>query len=43
MTTLAAIIAHGRLEQWLADYGYLAVFLMIGSRASVFRSPARRC
>ena len=30
MTTLAALIAHGRLEQWLTDYGYLAVFLVVG-------------
>ncbi|HEX6461529.1 MAG TPA: DedA family protein [Thermoleophilaceae bacterium] len=30
MTTLAAIIGHGRLEQWLVTYGYLAVFLMVG-------------
>lgn len=30
MTTLAAIIGHGQLDQWLADYGYLAVFLMVG-------------
>lgn len=30
MTTLAALIAHGRLEQWLMDYGYLAVFLVVG-------------
>jgi membrane protein DedA with SNARE-associated domain len=30
VTTLAALIAHGRLEQWLTDYGYLAVFLVVG-------------
>ncbi|HKN94251.1 MAG TPA: DedA family protein [Thermoleophilaceae bacterium] len=30
MTTLGAIIAHGQLEQWLKDYGYLAVFLLVG-------------
>jgi membrane protein DedA with SNARE-associated domain len=30
VTTLAALIAHGRLEQWLMDYGYLAVFLVVG-------------
>jgi membrane protein DedA with SNARE-associated domain len=30
VTTLAAIIGHGRLEQWLMNYGYLAVFLMVG-------------
>jgi membrane protein DedA with SNARE-associated domain len=30
VTTLAALIAHGRLEQWLMDYGYLAVFLIVG-------------
>ncbi len=30
MTTLAAIIPHGQLEQWLSDYGYLAVFLLVG-------------
>ena len=30
MTTLAALIAHGRLEQWLMDYGYLAVFVVVG-------------
>jgi membrane protein DedA with SNARE-associated domain len=30
VNTLAALIAHGRLEQWLMDYGYLAVFLMVG-------------
>jgi membrane protein DedA with SNARE-associated domain len=30
VTTLAALIAHGRLEQWLTDYGYLAVFIVVG-------------
>jgi membrane protein DedA with SNARE-associated domain len=30
VTTLASLIAHGRLEQWLIDYGYLAVFLLVG-------------
>jgi membrane protein DedA with SNARE-associated domain len=30
VTTLAAIIGHGRLEQFLVDYGYLAVFVMVG-------------
>ena len=30
MTTLAALIGHGQLEQWLKDYGYLAVFVMVG-------------
>jgi membrane protein DedA with SNARE-associated domain len=30
VTTLAALIAHGRLEQWLMDYGYLAVFVVVG-------------
>jgi membrane protein DedA with SNARE-associated domain len=30
VTTLAALIAHGRIEQWLMDYGYLAVFLVVG-------------
>lgn len=30
MNTLAALIAHGRLEQWLMDYGYLAVFIVVG-------------
>ena len=30
MTTLAALIAHGRLEHWLVQYGYLAVFLLVG-------------
>jgi membrane protein DedA with SNARE-associated domain len=30
VTTLAAIIGHGRLEQLLMDYGYLAVFVMVG-------------
>jgi membrane protein DedA with SNARE-associated domain len=30
VNTIAALIAHGRLEQWLMDYGYLAVFLMVG-------------
>jgi membrane protein DedA with SNARE-associated domain len=30
VTTLGALIAHGRLEQWLHDYGYLAVFVMVG-------------
>ena len=30
MTTLASIIPHDQLEQWLTDYGLLAVFLMVG-------------
>jgi membrane protein DedA with SNARE-associated domain len=30
VTTLAALIAHGRLEHWLTQYGYLAVFLLVG-------------
>jgi membrane protein DedA with SNARE-associated domain len=30
VTTLAALIGHGQLEQWLKDYGYLAVFVMVG-------------
>jgi membrane protein DedA with SNARE-associated domain len=30
VNTLGALIAHGRLEQWLMDYGYLAVFVMVG-------------
>ena len=30
MTTLASLIPHDQLEQWLTDYGLLAVFLMIG-------------
>lgn len=30
MNTLAALIAHGRLEQWLMDYGYLAAFIVVG-------------
>lgn len=30
MTTLAALIGHGTLEKWLVDYGYLAVFVMVG-------------
>jgi membrane protein DedA with SNARE-associated domain len=30
VTTLASLIAHGRLEHWLMDYGYLAVFLLVG-------------
>ena len=30
MTTLASLIAHGRLEQWLMDYGVLAVFVIVG-------------
>ena len=30
MNTIAALIAHGRLEQWLSDYGYLAVFVVVG-------------
>jgi membrane protein DedA with SNARE-associated domain len=30
VTTLGALIAHGRLEHWLVAYGYLAVFLVVG-------------
>jgi membrane protein DedA with SNARE-associated domain len=30
VNTLAALIAHGRLEHWLTDYGYLAVFIVVG-------------
>jgi membrane protein DedA with SNARE-associated domain len=30
VSTLAALIAHGQLEQWLKDYGYLAVFIVVG-------------
>jgi membrane protein DedA with SNARE-associated domain len=30
MTTIAALIGHGQLEQWLMDWGYLAVFLVVG-------------
>jgi membrane protein DedA with SNARE-associated domain len=30
VTTLGALIAHGRLEQWLMDWGYLAVFVVVG-------------
>jgi membrane protein DedA with SNARE-associated domain len=30
VTTLASLIAHGRLEQWLTDYGVLAVFVIVG-------------
>jgi membrane protein DedA with SNARE-associated domain len=30
VTTLGALIGHGQLEQWLRDYGLLAVFLMVG-------------
>jgi membrane protein DedA with SNARE-associated domain len=30
VTTLASIIPHDQLEQWLTDYGLLAVFLMVG-------------
>jgi len=30
VTTLASLIAHGRLEQWLTDYGLLAVFVVVG-------------
>jgi membrane protein DedA with SNARE-associated domain len=30
VTTLASLIAHGRLEQWLTDYGVLAVFVVVG-------------
>ena len=30
MTTVATLIGHGRLEHWLADWGYLAVFLLVG-------------
>jgi membrane protein DedA with SNARE-associated domain len=30
VTTLASLIPHDQLEQWLTDYGLLAVFLMIG-------------
>jgi membrane protein DedA with SNARE-associated domain len=30
VTTLGALIAHGQLEQWLMDYGLLAVFLVVG-------------
>jgi membrane protein DedA with SNARE-associated domain len=30
VTTLAAIIGHGQLEQWLKDYGVLAVFVVVG-------------
>jgi membrane protein DedA with SNARE-associated domain len=30
VTTLGAIISHGTLEQWLRDYGYLAVFVIVG-------------
>jgi membrane protein DedA with SNARE-associated domain len=30
VTTLAALIGHGQLEQWLKDYGVLAVFVVVG-------------
>jgi membrane protein DedA with SNARE-associated domain len=30
VSTLASLIGHGRLEQWLMDWGYLAVFLLVG-------------
>ena len=30
MNTVGALIGHGQLENWLKDWGYLAVFLMIG-------------
>ena len=30
MNALGALIAHGQLEQWLKDYGYLAVFIVVG-------------
>ncbi|HEY7632452.1 MAG TPA: DedA family protein [Thermoleophilaceae bacterium] len=30
MTTLGAIISHGTIEQWLHDYGYLAVAVIVG-------------
>src|SRR3954468_4098424 len=30
VNTLGALIGHGQLENWLKDWGYLAVFLMIG-------------
>ncbi|HEY1595041.1 MAG TPA: DedA family protein [Thermoleophilaceae bacterium] len=30
MTSLAALIDHGQLEQWLTDYGVLAVFVVVG-------------
>jgi membrane protein DedA with SNARE-associated domain len=30
VNTVGALIGHGQLENWLKDWGYLAVFLMIG-------------
>jgi membrane protein DedA with SNARE-associated domain len=30
LTTLGAIISHGTIEQWLHDYGYLAVAVIVG-------------